>query len=195
MARTSHGSYVSASYPYIPGAEVAAPPYRATHQTGASSWWHRMLAGALAGCAATVPMTAVMETGYRLLAPGERYPLQPALVTGKLASLIGLNRQLTPRERVGLTLVMHFGYGTVTGVPYALGAARIPLPRWLTGIAYGLLVYAGSYLGLLPALNLLRPATDFPKGRNRLLIAAHIAWGTTLGLVTTALLPGRGRRR
>jgi putative membrane protein len=45
-------------------------------------------------------------------------------------------------------------------------------------------VWAGSYLGLLPVLGILSPATRHPTGRNALMIAAHIIWGATLGILT-----------
>jgi len=43
------------------------------------------------------------------------------------------------------------------------------------------MVWGGSYLGLLPSLGILRPATDHPAQRNALMIAAHLVWGATLG--------------
>lgn len=43
------------------------------------------------------------------------------------------------------------------------------------------MVWSGSYLGLLPALNILPPATEHPPGRNALMIAAHVVWGSVLG--------------
>jgi putative membrane protein len=55
------------------------------------------------------------------------------------------------------------------------------------GIGFGLLVWAGSYLGLLPALGLLSPATQHAPQRNLLMIAAHLVWGAVLGAVTDRL--------
>ena len=46
---------------------------------------------------------------------------------------------------------------------------------------YGLAVWAGSYLGLLPALGIMSPATDHPLRRTALMIAAHLVWGSALG--------------
>jgi len=48
-------------------------------------------------------------------------------------------------------------------------------------------VWSTSYLVLLPALRLLRPATKAPPRRNALMIAAHLVWGGALGLVLRAL--------
>ncbi len=46
-----------------------------------------------------------------------------------------------------------------------------------------------SYLGQLPAANILPPATEDAARRNALMIAAHIVWGVTLGALVTLLRP------
>src|SRR5262249_36443677 len=55
------------------------------------------------------------------------------------------------------------------------------------GTAYGLAVWAGSYLGLLPALGILSPATRHPPRRTALMIAAHVVFGSALGVFTDLL--------
>ena len=47
-------------------------------------------------------------------------------------------------------------------------------------MAYGLGVWAMSYLGWIPAARILTPAHRHPLRRNLLMIAAHIVWGLTL---------------
>jgi len=49
------------------------------------------------------------------------------------------------------------------------------------GVGFGLLVWAGSYLGLLPAVGLHRPATRESARRNGMMIASHVVWGAVLG--------------
>ena len=58
------------------------------------------------------------------------------------------------------------------------------------GVVYGLTVWAGSYLGLLPAAGILRPAAEHPPRRTALMIAAHVLWGGVLG----ALAGGQRKR-
>ena len=43
--------------------------------------------------------------------------------------------------------------GTTAGGLYGLAGRHLPLPAPLTGAAFGLAVWAGNYLGLLPAGN------------------------------------------
>ncbi len=45
------------------------------------------------------------------------------------------------------------------------------------GMLFGLLVWIVSYLGLLPGLRVLTPATEHPVRRSALMVAAHLVWG------------------
>ena len=57
------------------------------------------------------------------------------------------------------------------------------LPKYLAGISYGLLIWAGSYQGWLPLVGLHKPATKITPKRNALMIGAHVVWGIGLGLL------------
>jgi hypothetical protein len=143
-----------------------------------------LLQGALAGLVATAPMTAVMLLLHRLLPGYERYPVEPYRITTRLARRVGLGRLLDDKEeRVAATTVAHFGYGAAAGALFPPLAGRLPVPPVLAGAAYGLAVWVGSYLGLVPALGLLSPATRHPARRSGLMIAAHLVWGAVLGLL------------
>ncbi|HEY0603709.1 MAG TPA: DUF6789 family protein [Herpetosiphonaceae bacterium] len=143
----------------------------------------QLLSGALAGCVATAPMTASMELMYRLLPQHEQYPLPPSEITAELTDQTGVRDDLDTDEHVGLTLVNHFAYGAAAGAIYGPLSKYAPLPPALKGIAFGLVVWTVSYLGLLPALGILRPATEHPGRRNLLMILAHVVWGSVTGLV------------
>src|SRR5436190_19716884 len=140
-----------------------------------------ILIGSAAGCAATVPMTLVMEAMHRLLPPQERYPLPPRQVTMRAAEEARVKDDLDEDERQGLTLAAHFGMGTALGALYGCARHALPLRGPLAGAAFGLAAWAGNYLGALPALGLLRPATEHPPRRNALMIAAHLVWGAAVG--------------
>jgi uncharacterized membrane protein YagU involved in acid resistance len=142
--------------------------------------FERLIHGAIAGLTATAPMTAAMEFGADHLPRHEQYALPPRLITRQLAGEAGVAHQLDDSETKALTLAAHFGYGAAMGVIYS----AITPPKWTgptTGIAFGLGVWAGSYLGALPALGILTPATEHPARRNLLMIAAHVVWGSALG--------------
>lgn len=68
--------------------------------------------------------------------------------------------------------------------------AALPLPAgksWAAragrGIVFGLSVWAASYEGWLPVANVLPPAHRDKPGRASSIIAAHIVYGITLGLL------------
>jgi hypothetical protein len=68
------------------------------------------------------------------------------------------------------------------GAAYAVLGRRLALPRASGGAAFGLLVYAAGYAGWLPAFGILPPPHRRPVGRNGLLIAAHLVWGTATAI-------------
>lgn len=147
----------------------------------------KLLQGAAAGFIATAPMSITMLTGWRLLPKAEKYPLPPRLITEEMTERVGLEDHLSEDQLTGLTIFSHFGYGALFGSIYALFDNRIPMHSSLRGALMGMAVWVGSYLGWLPALGILRPATRHPWRRNLLMILAHIVWGVTLGEVTRKL--------
>jgi putative membrane protein len=136
--------------------------------------------GAVAGLLATVPMTLSMELMHRQLPAREQYPLPPSEIM-TVAEEASLRGHLDPPKHTAATLAAHFGYGATAGALYGPLAAPLPLPPALKGSIFGMLLWSGSYLGLLPALGILKPATEHPARRNALMIAAHLVWGAALG--------------
>jgi hypothetical protein len=147
----------------------------------------RLVRGAAAGLAATVPMTAVMEAMHRTLPARQRHPLPPRKITMWFAKKLGVRHRLDEPERLATTLGAHFGYGSAVGALLGAVAPRGAAKAAAAGAGFGLVVWAVSYLGLMPLLDLHRPATREPPGRNLLMIAAHLVWGATAGAVLDAL--------
>ena len=90
---------------------------------------------------------------------------------------------VTPATRSALTLLAHFGYGGAAGAIYAGAGKRLPGGPALRGLFFGLLVWTVSYLGLLPSLRVLKPATEHPVRRSALMIGAHFVWGWFLATI------------
>ncbi len=155
----------------------------------------RILFGALAGLAATAPMTLAMKLMHEQLPREEQYPLPPRQVTEGVAEKAGVNRHLDEESREAATWVSHFAYGTACGALYgALSGGRALGRPVLAGVGFGLAVWAGSYLGWLPAAGLISPATEHPARRNALMIAAHAVWGAGVGVALERLSDERARR-
>lgn len=150
--------------------------------------------GAVAGALATVPMSWAMELMHQLLPPHERYPLPPRQITERVTKKANLHRHLGQADQMWLSAASHVGYGAAAGAIYAALAPRIPARPIVKGTAWGLLVWTVSYLGLLPALGILTPATRHPARRNLLMILAHLVWGSAIGIFTDMLDDRRPRR-
>ncbi len=134
------------------------------------------VAGALAGFVATAPMTVAMEAMHRYLPWAERYPLPPSQIADK-AEHKGLDKSLPQEQHLAATLALHFGFGGLAGGLYGLFARLVTWPFYIKGLLFGLLIWAGSYMGWLPATRILPPAQHQPAGRNLLMIVAHLIWG------------------
>jgi hypothetical protein len=139
-------------------------------------------------------MTAVMALLRQALPAHERYPLPPRRVTLGAAGAAGAPvEEMSEPQRQGLTALAHFGYGAGAGAVYAALAPHLTQRPVLGGVAFGLGVWAASYLGWLPALGLPASAPDETPRRNALMIAAHLVYGGALGLLTDALADGQAR--
>jgi hypothetical protein len=134
--------------------------------------------------AATLPMTSAMGRLYPLLPERERYALPPREIVESAG---------VPHGGPTTTLLAHFLYGGLMGSLFAMQRRRSPI----AGSVFGAAVWGASYLGWIPGLRLLAPATRHPARRNALMLAAHLAWGTALasGLREIELAEPAFRRR
>ena len=146
-----------------------------------------LLSGLIGGFAGTVAMTGAMKAMHRRLSREDRYPLPPRQVAMAMADKSGIGRPGREQERRALTVALHYGYGTGMGALYSMMAPRTRWAPLVAGLPFGLAVWGGSYLGLLPAAGLHPPATQESAPRNALMIAAHIVWAGTLATVVEAL--------
>lgn len=151
---------------------------------------NRVLTGAAAGAAATVPMTIFWEVMHPRMSGEPPRPLPPREVAEGLAVKAGVNRELTETQMQWLALLAHFGYGTLTGAIFGMVAPRRRAAAIGGGMLFGLGVWSASYLGWLPATGVRQSPRWDPPARTRLLIASHLVWGACAG----ALLPSRRRR-
>lgn len=134
----------------------------------------RLLIGGIAGFVGTMAMTSAMRRMHRRLPPEERYPLTPREIVDSGTAQLGAPLAEGPAKDV--TLAAHFAYGALTG---AMLAAMNPDPKKKTGAAYGAAVWLASYMGWIPAVGTLKPATKHPARRNALMIVAHLVWGAS----------------
>jgi uncharacterized membrane protein YagU involved in acid resistance len=132
-------------------------------------------------------MTAAMILWHRRLPASERYPLPPREITMKLARKTGVAEKMSTETRSAATMLAHFAYGGATGAIYGAVSDEIPAPGLYKGVAFGLVVWTASYLGLLPGTGVLKIATEHPARRNLLMIGAHVVFGAVTGALTELL--------
>ena len=146
-----------------------------------------LIVGGLAGLAATVPMTMAMTRIHRRLPWQQRYALPPRIITDRISDRAPVPATLLPSKGPERALAAHFLFGGATGSAYGLLTSTTSLkPTVTSGVMYGLGIWTISYLGWVPAANLMPPATRQPRERNAMMIAAHIVWGAALGIGAAA---------
>jgi uncharacterized membrane protein YagU involved in acid resistance len=148
----------------------------------------RLLLGAMGGIIGTWAMTVAAQALYRRLPEREKYPLPPREITQ-----VVLKPEFEPSpetfEDQALAvkaLAAHFAYGAACGTLFTL-AGMHESQAVARGMAYGVGVWAVSYLALMPALRILEPATRHPLRRNALMLSVHLVWGGILGLSSRSL--------
>ena len=142
----------------------------------------RLVIGAVAGIVGTMAMTSAMRRLHARLPRDERYPLTPREIVDSAAPAL-------PDEAArDVTTAAHFAYGAACG---ALLAAAGPKPGKSAGAAAGATIWLASYMGWIPALNLLEPATEHPARRNALMIAVHLVWGISTAAAMRELAAAR----
>lgn len=141
---------------------------------------NRLLAGALAGVVGTYAMTLAKQCLFPGLPPSERYALPPREITQDVVERTA-GREIADEESLlDATLASRFAYGAASGAMFSLLGLHERSPV-RNGVAFGLAVWAVSYLGWLPAAGILTPATRHPPARNALMIAVHVVWGGVTG--------------
>jgi hypothetical protein len=133
---------------------------------------------------ATIPMTISIWVMERLLLRSERYPMPPlGQSTNSLAEKAGLSRTKNAPPHKAVTGFSHFSYGGTCGAVYGVIAPRLPGPPVVSGMLYGVGVWLASSMGWLPALGILPPATEQPRGRTTVMILAHLVWGAVMAML------------
>jgi uncharacterized membrane protein YagU involved in acid resistance len=142
------------------------------------------LRGAVAGFAATAPMTVVMEA-LRTALPAEQHRRMPPRevvdrTIDKTVEQTGQGAELDRKDRIALATVAHFAFGAAAGALYGV-LVDSRRSSALTGVVYGLGVWAVAYGVGLPSLGLHPAAARDTTDRNEVLVASHVVWGAVLG--------------
>lgn len=156
-----------------------------------------IIRGGIAGGLATVGMTAAMMLMHRGLPARQRYCLPPEQIVAELLERAKLEHPPTHHQFEWLSMLAHHGYGASMGAAY--GAFQGPHHTLspspvVRGMGFGLVVWAISYCGWLPAFGMDASATREPAPRNALTVVSHLVWGGITGWLTGAASPTRAQR-
>jgi len=161
-------------------------PTNPDHGAEMSSTLNAVMEGAVAGGLATLPMSGVMLAAGKAGLMGQQ---PPEKITEAALDAVGVE---SPSEKVEktATVAAHLGYGVAMGAAFSLLHHELR-PRGspiLSGIGFGLAVWALSYKGWVPALGIMPPPEHDRPGRPESMVLAHVVYGGVLG----ALVGRRG---
>jgi uncharacterized membrane protein YagU involved in acid resistance len=152
-------------------------------------------AGALAGLAATTAMTAFMTTLHGAPPWDGRKVLPPRQIAMRLAERADAHpERWREPSRESVSAVAHFGYGSSAGALYGLASASAHDHVLGRGVLFGLALWAVSYAGWLPLLDVHHPTRDQPRRVEAMVMAGHVVYGATLGLTRDMLRRSFGTR-
>ena len=134
--------------------------------------------GVVSGLVATVVFSAVLRARQ---SKGKLGRPPPSRITERTLKKVGVRHPSDGLLRA-LTVAGHFAYGAGAGGLFSLLRKRLASPSSLVdGMVYGALVWAGSYFGWVPALELNPPAHRDRPDRQRTMLLAHLVYGAILG--------------
>ena len=141
-----------------------------------------ILDGAGAGVVAALLMGVAMVGAEKYGLLGDKAPPRK-LVTNFLPKTAG-TEPATAHQEQALASVAHVGYGAAVGAGYALARRYVPagVPEPVAGMAYGALVYAVTYQGWIPALDLIAPPRHHFPLRPPTMMLLHLVYGAALGV-------------
>ena len=146
----------------------------------------RLLIGAIAGVAGTLAMTVAMNRLHHRLPRRERYPLPPREIVDSASRKAGA--PLANEAAIDAATAGHFAFGAACGS--LLGAANMRVGP-VAGAMAGVGVWMASYLGWIPGMGILKPATLHPKRRNAVMVGVHLMWGAATALAMRELVLAR----
>jgi uncharacterized membrane protein YagU involved in acid resistance len=138
----------------------------------------RLVRGTVAGTIATALMSVVM-LGARQL--GLMGGMPPEKITATFLNRGGVRRSAGQQD--ALATLLHFAFGAAAGAGFGVVAPRPVAIRVPAGMAYGAAIWGVSYLGWVPALGIMAPAHRDRADRQAAMLAGHLMYGATLGLL------------
>lgn len=151
-----------------------------------SGWAARGVRGAVAGTAATLPMSLLMLVAQKAGLMGKQPPEKITEAALDEAVEEPVDEAVDEPVQDILATINHFAFGAAAGALFGI-VRRDNVPVIAQGIAFGLTVWTVSYKGWVPALDIMPPAERDRSGRPESMIAAHVVFGGVLGALVDRL--------
>jgi uncharacterized membrane protein YagU involved in acid resistance len=140
--------------------------------------WRGLVAGAVAGLAASFLMGPVHALAQKVSPPKKKQREDPTEETAQAVSEKVLGHKLTRSEKKTAGPVVHYLFGTAVGAMYGVVAETIPAVRTGYGSLFGTAVWLGAHVLVVPALGLAEPVTKSPLTQEAGEFGAHLVYGT-----------------
>jgi putative membrane protein len=161
--------------PNLPASELAGicqgktEVIQVTEETHTPSFWKGLLAGVIAGLAATAAKT-IVEQFYPPRAHGEPDP--PEALAERVAG-----HPLDDRTKAAAGEVIHWGLGAATGAAYGALAEFYPAATAKQGATFGLALMGLTHETALPAIGLSAPPEEQTPREHTSEAASHVLYG------------------
>jgi len=103
------------------------------------------------------------------------------IVARKIAEAAGTNLAKEDKKKAGQAV--HYAFGTLMGIVYAVSAEVVPEVTTGAGTAFGTLLFIAADEVAVPGFQLSPPPTDTPPFDHLQHWAAHVVYGGSLDLV------------
>jgi hypothetical protein len=178
------------------------------------SVWKGLAAGAAGGLVASAVMNQFQAMLGRLMEGAERSHGAQSLQQGspdhgvgrelkevgsdeeqddaamRLANAISekvLDRELTRAEKEVAGDAVHYVFGITTGAWYGVAAESFPAITAGAGLPFGAFVWLTADEGMVPAVGLSKPPTEYPLSIHAYALASHFVYGLTTETVRRAV--------
>ncbi len=110
----------------------------------------------------------------------------PARLANAIA-VAALDHELTQREKEAAGTAFHYAMGATSGALYGAVAEIIPRVKAGAGLPFGAAVWVIADEGVVPALGLSKPATEYPISIHAYAFTSHLIFGLTTEVVRRAM--------
>ena len=143
--------------------------------------------GAIGGAIGTVGMSVLMLAAGKAGLMGEQ---PPDKIAGAALDALGVHEP-DAKAQDAMATALHFGFGTGSGVLFGVLHRRLPFraPGTLHGMLFASAMWAASYQGWIPGLNIMPPASEDRPDRPRVMLLVHLVYGAILGIVVARRQP------